>query len=190
LAILDGDGRLISQISGKKLFSGKEPASAIVAWLQGNKPKMPDAQKLLDAAKAQARRENKRIFLREQSPDAATYCARLNCYVEKYKALIEKDYVCLKIDARCPRASEVIGRIRDFGMSDFTSAGSYTVPWIVILDAAGRPVASGTSPRGNIGIPESAQETSYYAWMLRASAQRLTDEEISKLVAGLTEGKS
>jgi beta-lactamase regulating signal transducer with metallopeptidase domain len=190
LAVLDGEGHLVAQISGKNLFSKKKAADTLSAWLRANKPQLPDAKELLDAALAKARRQNKRVFLREHSPEAATYCARLNRYVEKYKYLIEKDYVCLKIDVRCPNATQVIQGIRDFDMKDFTSAGSYNLPWIVILDAAGRPVASGTSPRGNIGIPESAQETSYYAWMLRASAQRLTDEEISKLVAGLAEGKS
>ena len=60
---------------------------------------------------------------------------------------------------------------------------------MMILDANGRPAVSGTSPRGNIGIPESAQETSYFDWMLRATAQRLTDEEITTLVSGLNKDK-
>jgi hypothetical protein len=191
LAVVDANGRVVTEISGQKLFARKQPeASTLFKWLRINKPKLPDAEKLIQAALAQAKRENKRVFLRENSPGAATYCARLNRYVEKYKDLIEKDYVCLKIDVRCPNASNVITRVRDYDLKDYSSPGATSFPWIVILDSAGRPVASGTSPRGNIGIPESAQETSYYSWMLHASAQRLTEAEISKLVAGLSEGKT
>lgn len=191
LAVLDPDGHLVAETSGRQLFAGKQPTAATLGdWLRKQKPKLPDAEKLLAQALAQAKLENKRVFLRENSPGAATYCTRLNLYVEKYKNLIEKDYVCLKIDVRCPNAIAVIDRIRDYDIKDYSSSsGAATLPWMVILDAFGRPVVSGTSPHGNIGIPESAQETSYYAWMLRASAQRLTDEEISKLVAGLSEGR-
>ena len=102
---------------------------------------------------------------------------------------MEKDYVCLKIDARCPNADVVITRIRDYDMYRDTSGGNFSLPWMVVLDKTGKPLVSGTSPRGNIGIPDTAQETSYFAWMLRATAQRLSDEEITVLVSGMNKVK-
>jgi beta-lactamase regulating signal transducer with metallopeptidase domain len=186
LAALDIDGRLIAQTSGQQLFSGKKSgAEPLAAWLHKHARKLPDAEKLLADALAQAKQENKRVFLREISPAADLYCSPLERYLERYKPLIEKDYVCLKIDARCAHTDAVMSRIRDYGLQDYSATGGVTFPWMVILDAAGKPLVSGTSPRGNIGHPESAQETSYFAWMLRATSQRLTEEEITTLVSGL-----
>ncbi|HEV3344041.1 MAG TPA: hypothetical protein VG125_26945, partial [Pirellulales bacterium] len=113
----------------------------------------------------------------------------LNRYAAQFKDLLEKDYVCLKIDARCPNADVVITRIRDYDMYRDTSGGNFSLPWMVVLDKTGKPLVSGTSPRGNIGIPDTAQETSYFAWMLRATAQRLSDEEITVLVSGMNKVK-
>jgi beta-lactamase regulating signal transducer with metallopeptidase domain len=190
LVALNADGHVVAKTDGRELFAGKEPSAEVLSqWLQKQAPQLPDAEKLLADALAQAKLENKRVFLRENSPGAGAYSVRLDRYVEQHRALIDKDYVCLKIDVRCPNADAVINRIRDYDMRDY-SGGGFTLPWMIILDAAGKPLVSGTSPHGNIGIPESAQETSYFAWMLRATAQRLTDEEITKLVADLSQGKS
>ena len=150
---------------------------------------MVDAEKLLAEALRQAKAENKRIFLREDAPQDGVYGARLNRYAAQFKDLLEKDYVCLKIDARCPNADVVITRIRDYDMYRDTSGGNFSLPWMVVLDKTGKPLVSGTSPRGNIGIPDTAQETSYFAWMLRATAQRLSDEEITVLVSGMNKVK-
>jgi beta-lactamase regulating signal transducer with metallopeptidase domain len=190
LAALEIDGRLVAQTTGKELFAGHSPAAKPLAqWLSKHKPKMPDAKELLAAALADAKRDNKCVLLLENAPGASSgYCYRLNHYVEQYKSLIEKDYVVLKIDVRYPKADAVIDSIRDYNWTD-TTTGSLNLPWMIILDANGRPAVSGTSPRGNIGIPESAQETSYFEWMLRATAQRLTDEEITTLVSGLNKDK-
>jgi hypothetical protein len=190
LAALDVDGHIVAETSGRKLFGKHEPsAKPLASWLLKASPKLPDAEKLLAAALAQATRENKRVFLRENAPSAGGYCARLGHYVEQFKDLIEKDYVCLRIDVRCPHAIQVINRIRDFDVREFSSGSGYSLPWMVILDAAGRPLATSTSPHGNIGIPVSAQETSYFAWMLRATSQRLTEEEITRLVSALNQEK-
>jgi beta-lactamase regulating signal transducer with metallopeptidase domain len=184
LTLLDPDGKIVAETSGRQLFAGKTPtARPLSDWLQKNAPKLPDAQKLLDAARAQAKRENKLVFLRETAPQAGPYCTRLARYVEQFKDLIEKDYVCLKIDVRCPNAETVINKIRDYDMQ------GNSFPWMVILDSGGKPLVSSTSPHGNIGAPMSAQEASYFAWMLRATAQRLTEEEVATLVSALTKDK-
>jgi beta-lactamase regulating signal transducer with metallopeptidase domain len=185
LTVLGDDGKIVAETSGRQLFAGKAPSARPLSdWLQQHAPKLPDAEKLLADALNQAKRENKLVFLRETAPQAGPYCTRLARYVEEYKDLIEKDYVCLKIDVRCPNAETVINRIRDYDM------GGMSFPWMVILDGAGKPLVSSTSPHGNIGAPVSAQEASYFAWMLRATAQRLTEEEVATLVSALTKNKS
>jgi beta-lactamase regulating signal transducer with metallopeptidase domain len=185
LTVLDPDGKIVAETSGRQLFAGKSPAARPLSdWLQKNAPKLPDAQKLLTNALKRATRENKLVFLRETAPQAGPYCTRLARYIEQYKDLIEKDYICLKIDVRCPNAEKVISGIRDY---DFQGM---SFPWMVILDGGGKPLASSTSPHGNIGAPMSAQEASYFAWMLRATAQRLTEEEVATLVLALTKDKT
>jgi len=185
LAALDIDGRLVAATSGRQLFAGKEPsAEPLGKWLRTNAPKLPDAETLLTKALKDAKREGKRVFLRENSPAAGGYSIRLDHYVAQYKDLLEKDYVCLKIDVRYANADKVINGFRDYDYNDLRGGG-YSLPWVMILDAAGRPLVSGTSPRGNIGIPESEQETSYFEWMLRATAKQLTDQEIATLVSAL-----
>jgi hypothetical protein len=183
LAVLGIDGHLIAEISGRQLFAGKPAAAGPLAeWLHEQAPKMPDAKKLLDEALAQAKRENKRVLLREngRAIDAPVCvpCYRLGRYLEQYKNLIEKDYVCLRIDVRFVNADAVINGVRDYDAGGF--------PWMVILDSSGKPLVSSTSPHGNIGSPESAQEASYFAWMLRVTSQRLTEEELATLVSALT----
>ncbi len=184
LAILDIDGRVVAESSGRQLFGGKSPsARPLGKWLHTHAPKMPDAEKVLAEALAQARQENKRVFLRENAPGTGVpYCSRLGRYFEQYKPLFEKDYVCVKIDMRYVHAESVINRIRDY---DYVS-----YPWMAILDASGKPMVSSTGPHGNIGAPDSPQEASYFNWMLRVTSQQLTDEEINKLVSGLSGGRS
>lgn len=182
LAVLDIDGHLIAEIGGQQLFAGKPAAAGPLSqWLHEQAPKMPDAKKLYDEALAQAKRENKRVLLRENGREVAAPeclpCYRLGRYLEQYKGLIEKDYVCLKIDLRFANAEAVINRVRDYDL------GGY--PWMVILDANGKPLVSSTSPHGNIGSPESRQEASYFAWMLRVTSQHLSEEEIATLVSAL-----
>ncbi|HEV3303113.1 MAG TPA: M56 family metallopeptidase, partial [Planctomycetaceae bacterium] len=191
LAALDIDGRLVAQTTGRQLFAGKPPtAKPLTKWLASNAPKLPDANRLRAEALAQAKRENKCVLLLETAPGRpAEYCCRMSRYLEENKNLLEKDYVCLKIDIRYANASMVIDRIRDFDASEYYRMDKPSLPWMVILDADGHPAASGTSPRGNIGVPDTAQETSYFAWMLRATAQRLTDDEITTLVSALNKDK-
>jgi beta-lactamase regulating signal transducer with metallopeptidase domain len=191
LAALDIDGRLVAQATGRQLFAGNKPtAKQLTKWLSDNAPKMPDAKRLYKAALAQAKSENKCVLLLETAPgSAAGFCYRLSRYIEENKDLLEKDYVCLKIDVRYANASGLIQQFRDFDASEYYRMNEPSMPWMVILDADGRPAASGTSPRGNIGVPESAQETSYFAWMLRATSQRLTGDEIATLVSGFNKDK-
>jgi hypothetical protein len=191
LAALELDGRLVAQTTGRQLFAGDKPtAKPLTKWLASNAPKIPDAHRLYTAALAQAKRENKCVLLLETAPGrAAGFCYRLCRYIEENKNLLEKDYVCLKVDVRYANALMVINQVRDDVASELYRSGEPSLPWMVILDADGRPAASGTSPRGNIGVPDTAQETSYFAWMLRATAQRLTSEEITTLVEALNKDK-
>ena len=84
----------------------------------------------------------------------------------------------MKLDAR------FVNFQRAFDWIDgYTDSGN---PWMAILDSDGKSLVTSDGPQGNVGFPESAQEASYFEWMLRATAQRLSDDEITTLIAPLT----
>jgi beta-lactamase regulating signal transducer with metallopeptidase domain len=177
LAVIDVDGSLISSITGAQISAGKPTASAQLGrWLRRNAAPLPDAEQLLADALAQAKRENKRVLVRRSSAHCDP-CERLTRYLDSYKSLIEKDYVCVKLDARFFKFKEARNSI-----DGYTDSGN---PWMAILNSDGKPLVTSDGPQGNVGFPESAQEVSYFEWMLRGTAQRLNDREITTLIAPL-----
>ena len=57
------------------------------------------------------------------------------------------------------------------------------VPWMVILDADGKPLITSDGPGGNLGYPGGIKDRPLFAKMWRTTAQRLTDAEINVLLA-------
>jgi beta-lactamase regulating signal transducer with metallopeptidase domain len=176
LVAVDKEGRLL----GLRVMTQREEASdrprILIDFLHRHTPQLPDGQQLLRAALEQAKKENKRILLEETAPDCDP-CEQLTRYLEQHKSLLEKDYVLLKLDRRFPN-----------GCSAFTSlqhSAEGGVPCIAILDAQGKTLVDSNSPEGNIGFPESRREISYFEWMLRATAQRLGDQDIATLIRAL-----
>jgi hypothetical protein len=176
LAVLDTNGRLISSRVLQKPDKQGLSHSDLLEWLNRNAPPFPDGEVLVKAARVQAKAQKKHILVRESAPRCDP-CEQLSRYLEEHKQLLEKDYVLVKLDRRFPNACGALNPIQQ--------SPNGGVPWMVILDSNGKPLVDSNSPRGNIGYPESAREVSYFEWMLRATAQRLTDQEIKTLVRGL-----
>jgi hypothetical protein len=64
-------------------------------------------------------------------------------------------------------------------------------PWLVILEADGSSIIDSTDPeRGrNIGSPQAEWEIEHWNAMMRASAQRITEEEIQYMGETLAEDR-
>jgi beta-lactamase regulating signal transducer with metallopeptidase domain len=176
LAVLDTTGRLISSRVLQEPDKQGLSHSDLLEWLNRNAPPFPDGEALVKAARVQAKAQKKHILVRESAPRCDP-CEQLSRYLEKHKQLLEKDYVLVKLDRRFPNACGALNPIQQ--------SPNGGVPWMVILDSNGKPLVDSNSPQGNIGYPESAREVSYFEWMLRATAQRLSDQEIKTLVRGL-----
>ncbi len=176
LAVLDTNGRLISSRVLQEPDKQGLSHSDLLEWLNRNAPPFPDGEALVKAARAEAKAQKKHILVRESAPRCDP-CEQLSRYLEKHKQLLEKDYVLVKLDRRFPNACGALNP-----MQQSPNGG---VPWMAILDSNGKPLVDSNSPQGNIGYPESAREVSYFEWMLRATAQRLTDQEINTLVRAL-----
>jgi len=54
-------------------------------------------------------------------------------------------------------------------------------PYIVMLDAAGKPLVSSISPNGNIGYPDAPSEIDWFMTMLAKGAPSLTPQETAAI---------
>jgi hypothetical protein len=55
------------------------------------------------------------------------------------------------------------------------------IPWIAILDADGKTLATADGPGGNIGCPVTEEERAHFHAMLDATATKLTEAERRKI---------
>ena len=70
-------------------------------------------------------------------------------------------------------------------LSDF--AGWQTVlPFLVILDAGGRPLADSAAPEGNVGFPVEPNEVAHFMSVVRTHGKDLTSERLALLKTELT----
>jgi hypothetical protein len=156
---------------------GKLHGTAVRQFLEQMAPERLDAERLLAAALARAKQENKRILVQE----TATWCGpcwRLSRFLEANRALWEKDYLWIKLDHRWDHATEIAKRLRK------GAAGG--IPWTAILDADGNVLATSNARDGqNIGFPSDAAAITHFADMLRNTALRLTALEIAQLAEQL-----
>jgi hypothetical protein len=175
LVILNGQGHLVAATSSKALWPGDQKnAKPITAFLKEHLPPVPDAQKRLADAIAQAKRENKRVLV-EQSASWCHWCHVLARHLDQHRSLVSKDYVWITIDPRFSHGEEIINKLRP------KAEGG--IPWMVILDADGKPLITSDGPGGNIGYPGKPKESEHFEKMLRTTARHLSDAEIKTLVA-------
>jgi hypothetical protein len=175
LAIVDREGRLVATTTTQELWPKEKPDSkALAAFLKKHEGPVPNAQTRLDEALARAKRENKRVLV-EQSASWCGWCHVLARYFDRHRSLIEKDYVWIVVDPRFTHGEAVIHKLRP------KAEGG--IPWMVILDAGGKPLITSDAAEGNIGYPGDPNEIAHFEKMLRTTARHLSDSEIKLLLA-------
>lgn len=189
LTILDASGRPIAnretsgfEIDGKNVAAGHDPRK-LMQFLTENQAPFPEAQKLLDDALATAKRTGQRVFVHFGAPWCG-WCHRLESWLERDNVgpTLARDYLILKIDIDRTRGGrELMGR--------FTGGEQPGIPWYVIVDAEGRPLAESNVTRGNattnVGFPAEPHEIAHFEQMLRQTARSLTPEQIETVVTTL-----
>ena len=144
----------------------------VLDFLNKHAPAPLDSQELLDAALAQAKAENKRVFISE----GATWCGpcwSLTRFMHERKQIFEKDYITLKLDHRWTHTDEIMQRLRDGQRGG--------IPWSVILDAEGNTLATSTGPDGNCGFPSTESGIEHFMNMLATTRIRLSDEDLASI---------
>jgi hypothetical protein len=112
----------------------------------------------------------------------------LSRFLDRHRAVWEKDYLWIKLDQRWTGAEEIAKRLRQqaWKAEDGKVRQAQGIPWTAILDADGKVMASSTNEQGaNIGFPGEAANIAHFRQMLRATAQRLTDADIARLADAL-----
>jgi hypothetical protein len=172
LLVLDEDGKVVSTNAPLE-GNPTEAVTTLKAFLAKQALPRLDSVKLLAKAQDQARREGKRIFLKE----SGTYCypcRLLSRFLDENKKVLEPHYVFVEIDRdRFTHGEEVMLRYR--------KKDDRSIPWCAILDVEGKMLANSDGPDGNIGFPSEPKSTDHFIGMLRATAPRLTPAQLIEL---------
>lgn len=178
LTVLDEHGSILTNQETGSLEEGpKHDPKLVSAFLRKWMPEKLDAEKVIIDACAKAAKKDKRVLVRVGTPYCG-WCTILAQFVQDHSDLFGIDYIDVKIDTqRMLNADSALAR--------FESKKSGGVPWMVILDASGKELASSFGPDGNIGYPYQPNEIKQFIAMLRDSRQRSTDDDLAKLEADL-----
>src|SRR5262249_1850222 len=146
LAVLDGDGKVVTAQRTEPLEEGKAHDPGRVKEFLGRwvAPRA-NARAVLEAALAQAARDDKRVFLHFGAPWCG-WCHRLEDFLARadIAAVLGPDFQDVKIDIdRMDNGKSVLATYR--------KQESGGIPWFVILDAKGKALATSDGPKGNIG---------------------------------------
>lgn len=175
LTVLDASGKVLCNQDTASLEDGpKHDPPRVKAFLEKWQTDRVDAEQALAAGLVRARAENKRVLVHIGAPWCG-WCHVLDRFLREQRNLIAVDYIDLKIDQdRMIDGKEVAGRLR---------SGSATggIPWMVILDADGKPLITSDGPRGNIGYPGAAHEIEHFITMLNTTRQNLSEEQVAAL---------
>ncbi|HUG18613.1 MAG TPA: carboxypeptidase regulatory-like domain-containing protein [Planctomycetaceae bacterium] len=176
IALFSAEGQLLARVSQTDLTSeGELDLELMYAFLEVHAPDLPDAGELIEAAFAQAKREEKKVLLQVSGAFCGP-CILLSRYLDKHRTLIDKDYIWVKVDRRYPHGMDMIEKYR-------SQEGG--IPWFVILDPDRKPLITSNAEEGNIGYPASTEGRKHFERMLRETAVRLTSEEIDALIDDL-----
>jgi internalin A len=153
---------------------GKVDATAVREFLKKHAPVPLDAQQVLADALSQARAENKRVYVQESGMHCAP-CLAMSRFIDLNREILAGDFVFIKIDrGRYAHADEAMEHIR--------SGRSGGIPWVAILDAEGKVLATSNGPDGqNLGFPYDSISVEHYLKMLSSTAQRMTGEQLGEL---------
>ncbi|MFN0051767.1 MAG: hypothetical protein ACKV0T_06230 [Planctomycetales bacterium] len=180
-AILDQDGGVLASARAHDLSSaGRLDDGGLTKFLEAQRPPIPDARERFAAALVEAKRDSRRVVAIHVAQFSAP-SELLSRYVERWAALLKKDFAVVKIDSTFIGSNKLIESLGG-------KAGDVEErPWMVIVDSDGKPLITSAGPSGNIGFPMNPGEIAHFEKMIRTTAQRLTDAEIDMLLKGLLE---
>jgi thiol:disulfide interchange protein len=189
LTILDADGKALVQQNTEpfetKDESGKggHDAKKLLAFFTEHQTKPLDAKVVREAAFAQAKAANKRVFLHYGAP-WCVWCRRLEEWLARPEiaALLATDFVEVKIDQdRMTGGKEMLAA--DMASAKVKASG---IPWFAFFDADGKILVTSTNENGaNTGFPHAKEEVEWFGVMLTKARVHLTPNDQHTLLESL-----
>ena len=187
LAVLDSEGKL-AHTQSLVLKDKQLDPRLIGGWMTKHKLPTRNAVQMYDAALAQAKAEDKRVFF-ILSASWCGPCRKLAGFLAPHKEELEKHFVFVKFDiSRDEQADELQER--------FSASQRSGVPWFCILDTEGKVLVTSNLPKvnpqygtSNMGFPTLPAEVEHFAGLLKIGAPRLADEKLLEYKAELLKKK-
>jgi hypothetical protein len=168
---IEGDGR---QVGSQRVAVGDVDSAVRLAkaFVKQHARPVRDARALLTEAQKDAKRTGRRVWIVFSGPRCGP-CFLLARWMEDQHTLLGKDYVVLKL-GRHEGAWEIREELKR------PAAGG--IPWMAITEPDGTVLVTSYGPLGNIGFPTEFEDLRHLNEMLSRTAQRLTAEELERIV--------
>jgi hypothetical protein len=152
------------------------------AFLRQHMPPVRDALATLLAAREEARKTGRRVWIVHGGPRCGS-CFRLARWIEEHHATLEKDFVMVKVMGGLDEhAAQVI--------SQLPGAQGDGIPWFAITEPDGTILTTSHSALGNIGFPGSIEGVRHFRQMLDRTARKLSAAELDELIKSLSDPPS
>lgn len=180
LTVLDGEGKVLTNQETSSFEAGdRHDPKKVTDFLEKWKARPRDAEKALTDALAQAVKDKKVVLLHLGAP-WCPWCRKLDDFLAdpEIAKIISPDFIDLKIDVdRMTNGKTVAARLRKDDKGG--------LPWMVLLDAKGKTLATSDGPNGNIGYPAEPEEVRHFMHMLKTAANRVSAEQLGKIEKAL-----
>jgi thiol-disulfide isomerase/thioredoxin len=177
LTVLDAEGKLlVNQNSGDLQNGARHDPKKVEEFLRKWVATEKQAEAVLKAALAEARKSDKRVLL-HLGARWCGWCHRLTELLSELQGDLHRDYVIVKIDTACMTGCEVLEKLRKHEAKSPTGG----IPWMVVLDADGKPLITSDAAQGNIGCPVLDWEIEHFFVMLDQTRQALGTNDLARL---------
>lgn len=146
-------------------------------FLGAQRPAQRDALAMLAAAREEAKASGRRMWVVSGGPRCGP-CFRLARWMDDQHAVLEKDYVLVKIIGGVDKNSEAVDPL-------LPGSKSSGIPYHAIMEPDGKVLITSKGPLGNIGMPSQVEDIRHLKRMLEQTAQRLSAVEIAALEVSL-----
>jgi hypothetical protein len=176
LVVLDGDQKTIAAQPIATNDAGKATETGRT-FLEQHRLPAHDALTLLDEARAEAKRSDRRVWVIDGGPRCGP-CFRLARWIEDHHTTLARDFVVVKVmEGLDEHVTEALA-----GLPIKDGDG---IPWFAFTEPDGRILAISRGPLGNTGFPTSVEDLRHFRHMLEAGVRRITAEEVDQLIHSL-----